>query len=168
METEKKSFEFFLQPDWEELDKIPEIAQEFVSLNELSIEDEHAILMVATELVENSIKYGYFPETFPKIHLTIKFKRNKVIIETRNSIKDADVPELKSLDSMIQWVRGFQNPFEAYVERLKKISGKELKVGESGLGLVRIAYEGQSILDFYIDENNILAVSAIYHIEERI
>jgi hypothetical protein len=36
---------------------------------------------------------------------------------------------------------------------------------ESGLGLVRIAYEGRSILDFYIDEENMLSVSAVYPLE---
>ena len=34
---------------------------------------------------------------------------------------------------------------------------------KSGLGLARIAYEGQCILDFYVNDQNMLAVSAVYH-----
>jgi len=73
-----------------------------------------------------------------------------------------DDEELKKLDENIQWIRGFQNQYEAYMEKLKHISGKNLSEGESGLGLVRIAYEGQCILDFYVNEDDILAMSAVY------
>jgi len=70
---------------------------------------------------------------------------------------------LRRLDETIQWIRGYQSPFEAYVEKLKEVSTGENQ-GESGLGLVRIAYEGQSILDFYVDEQNMLAMSAVYRL----
>ena len=64
------------------------------------------------------------------------------------------------LNSMDTWIpKSIQ---KTYVEKLKEISNKTLAEGESGLGLVRIAYEGQSILDFYVNENNLLAVSAVY------
>jgi hypothetical protein len=63
---------------------------------------------------------------------------------------------------MIQWIRGFQDPFEAYVERMKIVSAQPYSNGESGLGLTRIAYEGRSVIDFYVDEGNVLAVSAVY------
>jgi hypothetical protein len=84
------------------------------------------------------------------------------VVEVKNQIKDSELEHLRRLDAKIQWIRGYQNPFEAYVEKLKEISNKTLAEGESGLGLVRIAYEGQSILDFYVNENNLLAVSAVY------
>ena len=65
---------------------------------------------------------------------------------------------------MVQWIRGFQDPFEAYLERLKEVSSQSLDHEESGLGLVRIAYEGQSVLDFFVTENHVLAVSAVHHV----
>ena len=94
--------------------------------------------------------------------LSLRKKRNRILIEVKNQIKDSELEHLRRLDAKIQWIRGYQNPFEAYVEKLKEISNKTLAEGESGLGLVRIAYEGQSILDFYVNENNLLAVSAVY------
>jgi hypothetical protein len=63
---------------------------------------------------------------------------------------------------MVQWIRGHQNPFEAYMTRLQEVSGQALDHPESGLGLVRIAYEGQALRDFFVDDQNILAVSAVH------
>ena len=70
---------------------------------------------------------------------------------------------LKKLDDTIQWIRGYQSPFEAYVEKLKQVSAQPYAPGESGLGLARIAYEGQCVLDFYVDETDVLAMSAVHH-----
>ena len=68
---------------------------------------------------------------------------------------------LRKLDKTLQWIRGFQDPFQAYVERIKQISRKPFDDEISGLGLVRIAYEGNAILDFFLSEDNQLNVSAV-------
>lgn len=149
----------YLNPEWSELDRISELLKPFLQIGS---NHYNAVYMVTTELVENAIKYGYFPDSSSKIHLHVKKKKDRILMEVKNPVKDSDLVHLKRLDSKIQWIRGFQNPFEAYVERIKELSTKTLEEGESGLGLVRIAYEGQSILDFYLSENNILAVSAVY------
>ena len=73
---------------------------------------------------------------------------------------------LKRLDRTIQWIRGYQDPFLAYTERIRAVSKRPLRDKESGLGLVRIAYEGKSILDFFLDDDNILNVSAVSILEE--
>ena len=151
-----------LKPDWSELDKISELVKNFFGKSSFTQDDYDAIKMVTTELVENGIKYGYFPFSESTIRISFKKKKNRVLVEVQNLIKDSEVEHLRRLDSNIQWIRGYQNPFEAYVEKLKEISTKTLVEGESGLGLVRIAYEGQSILDFYVNENNLLAISAVY------
>lgn len=151
-----------LKPEWSELDKISDLLEVFLDQASFTRDDFDAVKMVTTELVENGIKYGYFPTPESNIRLTLKKKKNRILIEVKNKIKDSELEHLRRLDSKIQWIRGYQNPFEAYVEKLKEISSKKLKEGESGLGLVRIAYEGQSILDFYVNENNLLAVSAVY------
>ena len=50
---------------------------------------------------------------------------------------------------------------EAYLERMKEVSMQSLDHRESGLGLVRIAYEGHAILDFMVDQTRTLNVSAV-------
>jgi hypothetical protein len=156
------SVTYELQPNWNELDKIEEVLESFFKANYIPESHYDPIYMVTTELVENSIKYGSFTSEKSKILLSIKYKKNRIIVEVKNPISEKSASHLHKLDSKIQWIRGFQNPFEAYVERLREVSSKTLEEGESGLGLVRIAYEGQSLLDFYLDEQNNLTVIAEY------
>lgn len=151
-----------LKSDWSELDRVSDSIKSFFANSDLTKDDLDAVKMVTTELVENGIKYGYFPDSETRVELTLRKKKNRIVIEVKNKVKDSELVHLRRLDAKIQWIRGYQNPFEAYVERLKEISNKNLAEGESGLGLVRIAYEGQSILDFYLNEENLLAVSAVY------
>ena len=73
---------------------------------------------------------------------------------------------LSKLDKRIQWIRSFQDPFEAYIERIKEVSKKPLHDKESGIGLVRIAYEGNALLDFFVNDNSTVNVSAVTNIEE--
>ena len=84
-----------------------------------------------------------------------------VIVEVR-APAHRDPVKLRKLDESIQWIRGYQSPFEAYVEKLKQVSAQPYAPGESGLGLARIAYEGQCVLDFYVDETDVLAMSAVH------
>ncbi|HMV43466.1 MAG TPA: ATP-binding protein [Leptospiraceae bacterium] len=151
-----------LKADWSELDRVSDSIQTFFANSDLTKDDLDAVKMVTTELVENGIKYGYYPNPETTLELILRKKKKRIVMEVKNQVKDSELVHLRRLDAKIQWIRGYQNPFEAYVERLKEISNKNLAEGESGLGLVRIAYEGQSILDFYVNEDNLLAVSAVY------
>jgi len=84
----------------------------------------------------------------------------------KSPVKEEDDKHLKRLDRIVQWVRGYQNPFEAYIEKIKEIALLPLDDRQSGLGIVRIAYEGQSIIDFFVNDYNIISVSAVYHLSE--
>jgi hypothetical protein len=89
---------------------------------------------------------------------------NIITVEVINPIDPTDTGahnHLKRMDKTVQWIRGYQDPFEAYVEKLKEVSRRPLNDEESGLGLVRIAYEGKAILDFFVSEEGSLNVSAV-------
>ena len=127
----------------------------------LSNETLYSLTMVISELVENSIKYGKFIQKNNRVVIKIDIGKSIITIEVINPVNDTTYNHLERLDKTIQWIRGYQDPFEAYVERLKEVSKKPLKDEESGLGLVRVAYEGKAILDFFVGEDNILNVSAV-------
>ena len=95
-----------------------------------------------------------------KIKIKLNINRNLVTIEVNNPVNELIENHLKRLDKTIQWIRGYQDSFEAYIEKLKIISRKPLEDEESGLGLTRIAYEGKAILDFFVEEK-MLNVSAV-------
>lgn len=158
----RESMNVDIIPDWDEIERVRNSVSLFMKDHNLPANAVSAVTMVVSELVENAIKYGSYRNDAEKIKTSISIEGKLVIVEVKNPIDSMSLPYLRHLDSTIQWIRGYQDPFETYIIKLRQISTKPLQDTESGLGLVRISYEGQSILDFYVNENNILNVSAVY------
>jgi len=148
-------------PKWNEVERVRKLSAKFLRSHNLSNDTVNSVVMVISELTENAIKYGNFKKAKDKVQVSIQIYENDIMAEVVNPVAVSEYRHLKRLDQTIQWIRGFQDPFEAYIEKLKEVSRKSFDDEESGLGLVRIAYEGRAILDFYVGENDILNVSAI-------
>jgi len=161
MKNSQNSMKITLRPEWDEIEPLRLKAHEFFASHRLPEDTIHSLVMVIGELLENSVKYGSYKATDSHIHLKIGITNRIITIEVANPVDDNNLEDLKRLDRMIQWVRGYQDPFEAYIERLKEVAKKPLNDQESGLGIVRIAYEGDVILDFFVSEDNLLTVSAV-------
>lgn len=151
-----------VRPQWDELDTARQETVAFLREHEFGEATINATEMVVCELTENATKYGSFGVPPDEVRVAITVQGATITVEVRSPVSSADDEHLLRLDRAVQWIRGFQNPFEAYVERLKEVSSQSLEARESGLGLVRIAYEGQSVLDFFLHEQNVLAVSAVH------
>ncbi|MEW5853156.1 MAG: ATP-binding protein [Myxococcota bacterium] len=149
-----------LEPNWCTIKDIWDVSVDFFGREGLGPDAAYALSMVTQELLENAVKYGRFSSS-DKIDLGMRIGEGDVTIEVKSPVSPDD-DQLRHLDDTIQWIRGFQDPFEAYVDRLKLLSTQPQREGGSGLGLVRIAYEGQAILDFYVDESGVLAISAVH------
>lgn len=155
-----KTTTFSIAPDWDNIEDAREKVAQFLLANELHQDLIDTIVMVISELLENSLKYGSYTGEDDEVRVYIEISSSYIVAEVSNPIDDSCLPNLKKMDRMIQWVRGYQDPFEAYVQRLKLVSRKPIMDKESGLGLVRIAYEGDVTLDFISDKNS-LSVSAL-------
>ena len=163
----KRSIKLAVDPDWDEIEKVRKESSEFLRSHGLPDYAVHALTMVISELVENSVKYGNFklPET--KVIVMIHIAERTITVEVINPVDETTHNHLQKLDKNIQWIRGYQDPFQAYIERLKHVSRKPLQDEESGLGLVRIAYEGKAILDFFVGEDDTLNISAVSELERN-
>ncbi|UCE56803.1 MAG: hypothetical protein JSV31_15585 [Desulfobacterales bacterium] len=157
----KSSIKLIMKPKWDEIEKIRNKSSNFLVSQGISNNSIQALTMVISELVENSVKYGKFLSPKNTVIINIHIDENIVTTEVINPVDNTVFKHLKKLDKTIQWIRGFQNPLEAYTERLRVVSKKPLNDEDSGLGLVRIAYEGKAILDFFVSEDNFLNVSAL-------
>lgn len=160
-----KSIEFDVKPDWDEIEKVRNESADFLQSHELSDDTIHSLSMIISELIENGLKYGDFETEGNKVVVIINVATNMVTVEVLNPVDKSAYEHLSKLDKTIQWIRGYQDPFEAYIERIKEVSKKPLHDMESGIGLVRIAYEGNALLDFFVAENNMLNVSVISNLE---
>lgn len=158
-------FSFEITPDWESVKAAWDPSRAALAQAGVGPDEAYQIAMVAQELLENAVKYGAFGRD-ERITLDIRVTAEDVTVEVRSKV-GVDDANLRRFDQMIQWIRGYQDPFEAYVERMKEVSTRPYSDGESGLGLTRIAYEGRSVLDFYVNEENVLAVSAVHRRERE-
>ncbi len=150
-----------IDSDWSEMGGVYTAVREFLENVGFSRDSVDAYTMVACELVENGIKYGSFVGSGACVEVTVTIDNRFISFSVRNPVTDASAPYLRELDRVIQWVRGYQDPFEAYIARMKAISSEPLDMRDSGLGIVRMAYEGRASLDFFLEENAILNVSAV-------
>ncbi|MFW6147247.1 MAG: ATP-binding protein [Thermodesulfobacteriota bacterium] len=157
----ERSLKVLLEPTWDEIEKARNRTSDFLNAHGLSNDAVQALTMVVSELIENSVKYGRFASPASKIVVTIDIEEKMTCVEVVNPIDETVYKHLQNLDMTIQWIRGHQDPFEAYIGRMREISKRPLDDKESGLGLVRISYEGRSIIDFFLGENGLLSVSAI-------
>jgi len=161
----KKSIEFSIKPEWDEIEKVRNESLDFLQAHGLSDDSVHSLSMVISELIENGIKYGDFKLVTNKVAVTIQLEHDNVTIEVNNPVDQLALKHLNRLDKRIQWIRGYQDPFEAYIKRIKEVSKKPLYDEESGIGLVRIAYEGKALLDFFVGDDSILNVSVVSNLE---
>jgi anti-sigma regulatory factor (Ser/Thr protein kinase) len=154
------TLELRVPPEWGAIQAAWEPCRSYLLGAGMGEDEAYQLAMVVQELLENAVKYGAFSGA-ERIGLGVRMAPEDVTVEVKSRV-GVDDANLRRFDQMIQWIRGFQNPFEAYVERLKLVSARPYSHGESGLGLARIAYEGRCTIDFYVDEGNVLAVSAVY------
>jgi hypothetical protein len=148
-------------PDWQELERVNEQTYEFFRATSLRESAADTYTMVICELLENGIKYGRQDEV---IEVRVSVTEHQVSIRVANKVNRADYPHLQALDRTLQRIRGVQNPYQAYLERVGEISREPLGESRSCLGLARIAYEGNASLDFILDDDDTLNVSAISHL----
>ncbi len=156
----KLALDLAIAPDWDAIKGTWDSCLGTLVEAGLTADEGYQLAMVAQELLENAVKYGSFRHG-ERLSLGIHVTAEDVVIEVKSRV-GVDDAHLRRFDQRIQWIRGFQDPFEAYVERMKIVSAQPFSHCESGLGLTRIAYEGRSTIDFFVDENNTLAVSAVY------
>ena len=118
-------------------------------------------IRILKELIKNGIKYGKFTPSEKELSISIQVADNSIIIEVMNPVDITCCDRLKELDKTIQFIRGYQDPYEAYMLMKKKAPNHLSRSDANGLDLIKIAYEGKAIIDFCINENNILNQSAV-------
>jgi hypothetical protein len=160
-QTPRNVLQLRIPPEWDAVKSTWDASHAMLRESGLDTDASYALAMVAQELLENAVKYGRFDKG-DVVAVEIRVSDDYVTVEVRSPVAPTGDEALREFDHMIQWVRSFADPFEAYVERMKTVSSQPYAAGKSGLGLARIAYEGRCVLDFYVDASNTLAVSAVY------
>lgn len=165
---ERNKLQLEVNPEWQRIEETRIQCEDFLKSLNYPADVRESMCMITSEFLENAIKYGAFRGENPTIPLIIQAGNDGILMEVRSPL-DANrtQADMRRLDYMVQWIRSFQSPFQAYLERLKLVSAQPMDDEESGLGLVRIAYEGEAILDFFVDDNDTLSISALFPHPEK-
>jgi len=140
------SIDLPVRGEWENVDRLRTSLQNCFTAVFTDAEGCRSLAMVAGELVENAIKYGDWSSADDRrfrLRVWGEGRSAHVLVENPVQHGNGNVAEvLKTLG----WMRNFPSPIEAYRAKLLEIAAADRADGNSKLGLVRIAYEGNCLL----------------------
>lgn len=107
-----------------------------------------AAMMVASELIENAVKYGEEVPAAPNIALSLGLTDGQLVICVQNGCRDS--VGVSELSRRVREIEEAPDKSTLYMERLEQLLADPLDSGK--LGLYRIAFEGQ--FDLHFDYSN--------------
>lgn len=131
MTMERRSIN--LRDAWEELKRVRSTIEEYFAQSSEDV--RNAATMAALELAENVLKHG--AEGGSGL-VTMTVEKGEILISTQNRVKSA-----RTAASVAERIKriGEKDARELYITRMLEIM-QGPNASESGLGLLRIAYEG--------------------------
>lgn len=154
-----QSFEYFPKLNYDGFKDAAENISDFLKMQGLSTEAVQEQIVIAEQLLIACLRYSGTNPTFEKTKIQIHLRGGQVTTEVSNPIDNIEIEQLEHLDKLIQYLRGYQDPFEAFT-KMKTTSNN----GSTGLSLAEMAYLNQTTLDFFVSEDNMLNLSAVSNI----
>ena len=161
----RNSIKFNVRPHMPAIENAGVRTSVFLKSHGLPNSTIHSQVLILEELIRNGIKYGKFSPTNNEIAVVIYIADKTLSIEVMNPVDETCHDELQELDKTIRFIRGYQDPSEAYMVKRKAVAQNSLGGGKNGLGLAKIACEGGAILDFFVNETNILNMTAVKNLD---
>ncbi|MEE4354027.1 MAG: hypothetical protein V2J25_14285 [Desulfatiglans sp.] len=160
----EKSIKLKLKSNASEIANAGEEISVFLKDHGLSTDTVQKQITLLCELIKIGIGYATCQASNHDITVETYIEGNSITVEIENPVDEACSDRLKELDRTIQFIRGYQDPFEAYIKMKKHVSSRSSYCGANGIDLARIASEGKATIDFYVGENNVLNLSAVSNI----
>ena len=151
-----KSILFSLNSNNDEIEIVSEKTSYFLKSHGFSDEEVQEQIIILEELLKTCMQYSGCRSSHEKMRIQIYVSSDKITFEVSSPISGIQKKQLEELDKIIQFIHGYQDPFEAFL-KLKGTSGN----GSKGLALAKLAYESKATLDFFVSEDNIINMSAI-------
>jgi hypothetical protein len=147
---------------WENVDLLRTSVQSCFTAVFQNVDGCNAISMVTGELLENAVKYGAWSTTPGPFRLRVEGSAGRAVVTVENPVASSEDPNLAALLGVVRWLRGFPDAAEAYRARLLEIaSAPRDHEHTSGLGLVRVAYEGGCTLSAEVADGLVRVVAVL-------
>lgn len=151
---EYSSFSLQISPSWSAISQIRK--QIRLSLRTFEKESADKAEIIASELLENAIKYGNSDVCRTGVLFRFEVDLDSIFLSVSNSIFD-EYNKLNFLRIMDE-IKNSKDLHKLYIDRLKSIMVKA-DIKESELGLYRIFYNNNISESSYKIENNILDIN---------
>jgi hypothetical protein len=109
--------------------------------------------------------YGCSGPLCKRAYANIHISEDSITVEISYPADHICCEILERLDKTIQFIMGYQDPFEAYILKLKEASKNYSNDAHTGLVLSKIAYVEKTIFDFFITKDNDLCLSVVSSLE---
>lgn len=161
-QTERLRAEIPISAEWSNVELLRRTIIPSVSA---AFDDEELCNRVSTitaELLENAVKYGHWDSGDPSdFRLSVRGSETHMRVEVTNPVRDG-AKSIGNLVALVDWIKRFPSPRDAYLTRLVEVANKELSEGQSGLGLVRLAYEAGCQLEVdLIQSGTVVSISGV-------
>lgn len=156
---------FNLKPNGGDIEKAGQKSSSFLKSHGFSDEAVDTQIMILRELINSGIKYGKFTSSKNEITINIYISDNEITFEVKNPVDETCVDGLKELEKTIQFIRGYQDPFEPYLIKRREAALNPSPNDSNGLGLAKAAYEGRAMLDFFAGADNFMNLFAVRTID---
>jgi hypothetical protein len=143
MSRNKLHLELHLDGEWERIDNVREAVGYSVAATFGDADLRDSLAMVTAELLENALKYG---DAEAGVVLSIISEPDALVVTVGNHVRDGS-PHLAALQSRLDWLKQFDDPFVAYTTALGQVYDRKGPDDvDSGLGFARIGYEGRCVI----------------------
>ena len=156
----KATAAFVMKPGVQAIETVKNKSGQFFRSHGLPEELVQEQIMIVDELVELGAYFSNVELSANPITVEINVDDNELWVEVSQPVDEAADNKINHLDKAIQMIRGFQDPYEAYLQ-LKRSTAARNGQEKMGFQLVKIACEGHSIVDYFVDEAGILYLSAV-------
>jgi anti-sigma regulatory factor (Ser/Thr protein kinase) len=138
---------------WEYVRKVRQ--QVDAALAHLDEDSRSAAVMVASELLENAIKYGTAVPALGRTRVTLSYSPQQIEIRVENGLVDA--ASYERVHAMVESMRDDAVCEKLYLARIQQLIDNPFQKNQ--LGLYRIGYEGKFSLSCSL-ENQVLCMTA--------
>lgn len=157
----ENSIRLNLKPNGGDIERAGQKSSNFLKSHGFSDEAVNTQIMILRELINSGIKYGKFTSSKNKITVNIYISDKEITFEVKNPVDETCFDGLKELDKTIQFIRGYQDPFEPYLIKRREAALNPSPNDSNGLGLAKVAYEGGAMLDFFVGKDNFMNLFAV-------
>ena len=158
MDTFDFSIDLPVRNEWKNVDLLRTSVQNCFIAVFSDVDGCHSLAMVTGELVENAVKYGDWTGDRRCFRLRVHGQERRAYVAVENPVRDGD-PSLGRLLSTLERIQSYPSAEAAYRARLLELASDDS--GESGLGLVRVAYEGHAALSARVDDRTLKVVAEL-------